>query len=405
MFSLHERTQRKVCRMAFVVLCTVPTFVTLCWMLYFHRPWQEQDWRRALESALHVRIEVAHISAPRPGERTIESVRLATLQGREPLAEVEELNIAATDSLAMASATVHWDRLATLVQTGEVWLAGEGFQPARWKIARLTLVNSSGMTCHLRDLRCEAKRGLKGVRQWMVEAKHDGKPVRLLVERDLSGNFHTTIDAQQAALPAWLLARIPGGSRWDEAMFTGTIRLHRDGSQGTGELRGEVAGIDMRRWLASDALQTIATLHLARLTWKDNRIETVQGTLDAANGQISHNLLTLLEEKFRCRVALDPSQRNQDEFQPFDKLSCQFQLNTEGLTITGRYAWGETEKGCVMTTAGQPLVSIPTIPTLPLAQLVQLVIRHDPYWLPANREATDMAEKLPLPVAVPTTKK
>ena len=406
MFSLHERTQRKVCRTVFVALCAVPTLFTLCWLIYFHRPWQEQDWRRGLENSLHLRVEVAQVSAPRPLERVIESVKLATLQAAEPLGEVQGLKIVAPDSLAISSAMVHWDQLAAITHAGQVWIAGESFRLTRWRIARLTLKNSSGATCDLHDLRSESKRGPQGVRQWTIQAKHDGKPVRLLIERHPDGIFHTTIDAQQAALPAWLLAEIPGGNRWESAHFTGAIRLHQHRSQLAGELRGQVDGIDTVQWLGSDLLQTTAKLQLDRLAWRDNRTEAVQGSLEASGGQISHDFLTLLKEKFLCTIALNQTQlSDRTAFQPLDKFRCQFQLTNEGLSIKGQYPWGETENGCVITTAGKPLVSIPGVPTLPIAQLVQLLSPHDPYKIPANREATNMAAKLPLPAAEPTAQK
>jgi hypothetical protein len=131
-----------------------------------------------------------------------------------------------------------------------------------------------------------------------------------------------------------------------------------------------------------------------------HRIETIQGSLEATAGQISHALLGLLKEKFLCTVALDAAQlNNKEQRQQIDKLGCRYQLNSAGIAISGMYTWGNTGKGCVIMAADKPLVSIPAMSTLPVAQLVQLVSPHDPYWVPANREATDMAEKLPLPAA------
>jgi hypothetical protein len=401
MFSMHERTQRKVCRMAFVLVCAVPTVLTLGWVLYFHRPWHEQDWRHYLENTLHVRVAVDAVSAPRPFERSVQSVRLSDLQTAEPLVEFQGIKVATKNSLTVASATAHWQQVVEISQTLPLWLGSESFMPSHWQIEQLTIVNSSGATCGLHNIRCETKFGLNGSRQCTLEARHRDKPVRLLVELNPDGKVQSTIDSQQAALPAWLLADgVPGGSRWSSATFTGTIRLQKQRSQLVGELRGHVDSINIQEWIGSDQLQTTAKLQLDSLSWRNGRIETIHGFLEAADARISHALLVLLKEKFLCTIALDESQlNNKEQYQQIDRLGCRFQLNSEGLAISGMYAWGDTSKGCVITAAGKPLVSIPGRPTLPLAQLVQLVSPHDPYWFPANREASNLAEKLPLPEA------
>ena len=84
MFSLHETTQRRVCRVVFVVFAVAPMLLSLAWIAYSQRPWREADWRRTLSQQLHVRAAVEHIASPRPGVVRLKNVRLADLRSGLP---------------------------------------------------------------------------------------------------------------------------------------------------------------------------------------------------------------------------------------------------------------------------------------------------------------------------------
>ena len=399
MFSLHERTQRKVCRTTFVLVCAVPMLMTLCWVAYFHRPWQERDWQHALESELHVRVGVDAVTAPRPFERSLGRVRIANLQSAQPMFELHNLEIAGANSISVETTIINCSQLPAIAQTARIWLSNENIRNSRWQFKELRFASVTGTEWGLQDVRGELRVSPNGMRQCLIHAKYDTKPFRLSIERYLDGKVQMIVDAQQRLMPAWLMAdTFPGASRWQNATMTAIVQLEAQHSEVRGKFRGHIDSIDMPSWIGNDLLQAVATLELDNLTWRGARIENVQGTLQATAGKVSNTLLSLLKDKFLCTLAIEESLLDdKSQFQPIDKLGCHFQLNEAGLAITGMLNWGKTSKGCLITSNGKPLVSTPAMSTLPLAQLIQLVNPHNPYWLPATREAVSLGEKLPLP--------
>jgi hypothetical protein len=398
MFSLHERTQRKVCRTAFVLVCAVPTFMTLCWVLYFHRSWHEQDWQHSLENELHVRVEIEQVSAPRPQERRIREVQLADLQSKKPLIKINELSIVGTGSFTAQQIAVHCSQIEQLAQAAQVWLAGESFQHSSWQVDHLNLMSTGGPPWELENLRCETNVLSNGSRQFSLQANLGDDVVRFLLERNREGRVRATLDTGQASLPAWLLADvIPGASRWRQATFTGVLELVRQNSSVAGEFRGQVLSIDTQAWIGNDQLQTIADLQFDKLHWRDGRVEVIQGTLAAEKGQISNALLLTLKNKLRCPQPIEPPADADAQFQDFDQFGCRFHINTEGFTVSGSFPH-ETQ-WAMMLRDGRPLVMQPAYSRLPLAFLIESVCTPSGFSVPATREATSLAEKLPLPEA------
>jgi hypothetical protein len=406
MFSLHERTQRKICRIAFVLICAVPTLITLCWAAYFHRPWHERDWQRTLESELHVRVEVGEVSAPRPLQRFIEHVKLSDLQSARPMIELQALQIGTANSTSVETVTINCDQLHQIAHAAQIWLGSVNSCDSKWQLKELNFTSAEGAAWKLKDVRCEIKAVPNGIRQCLVHAKCDSRLIRLSIERDIAGKVQTIVDAQQVLMPAWLLASmLPGASRWQQATVTGVINLEAENSEVYGKFRGHVDSIDMHSWMGNDLLQATATLQLDNLTWQGERLESAQGSLQTEAGKISNAFLLLLKEKFLCTLAVEESRlSDKSQLQQIDRLGCQFLLNEAGLALSGMFAWGEINKGCIITSADKPLVSIPAMPTLPLAQFVQLVSPYNPYGVPATREAINLSEKLPLPESSSTKK-
>jgi hypothetical protein len=397
MFSLHERTQRKVCRTAFVMLCAVPTVVTLCWVTYFYRPWHERDWQQALESELHVRVTVDEVSAPRPLERAITTVRFADLQLQTQLAEIDRLCIAGATSLSAESLSINCMQLKQVAQAVQVWFGSKSFQPLHCQVNQLILRADNGKTCRLEKLRCEAQVSASDSRLCLIQAIYAGNKVQLLVERTKEGKVHVKLDTPAASLPTWLLTEVvPGANRWEQAEFAGVLELEREHTSATGNFCGEVRGVDTRAWIGTTDLQATANLKFDKLQWRDGRFEAIQGSLAAAEGNISNPLLQTLNTKLRCPLSSAPAVGGVDGFQEFDQLGCRFQLNAEGLTVSGTFPI-DSKQWAIAIVDGKPLVLQPTFSRLPLAFLIETICTPADFTIPATRSATDLADKLPLP--------
>ena len=73
-------------------------------------------------------------------------------------------------------------------------------------------------------------------------------------------------------------------------------------------------------------------------------------------------------------------------------------MTSAGLTLTGRCrSIRDGAPGCLLASKGEPLLLEPRYANLPVAQLVQVLSQPAASWLPASREAHEMAGRLPLP--------
>jgi hypothetical protein len=393
MFSLHERTQRKACRTVFVLVCAVPTLVTVCWVVYFHRPWQEYDWQQTLENKLHLRANVMEVAAPHPGQRTIAKVRLTNLDSSDALGELHGLKMADPGAVVVHAATIEWSRLPELARLVQIWMSNQEFQTTRWQFRSVKLVRSDSSACEFRNIRVESSIAATNSRQVILQVETaDGHKIRLLVKRHSQGTFHVLFDCQQTVVPAWLIAQvIPGARNWGDAKLSGVMELE----QGQGTFRGKVDRIDTQGWLDNDLLQTHAQLQFDSLRWIDDRIQSAKGQLETSAGHVHRALLQAVNEQRFYNTETDITSTT--EYQPFQRAACTFQLTEEGLTVVGRCSVAGTPDGYLMVADGKPLLSQPAFTNLQTGQLIQIFNPLGKSWLPATREAIRMADELPLP--------
>lgn len=401
---MHERTQRKVCRTAFVVCCLVPTLLTVGWTLYFQRPWYEHDWQRSLESTLHVRVTADKISAPRPLELEIASLKIASLHSNQDLLGVNHLKVLTGRDFIADRIRVHWSKISEIAQAIEIWQAGGTNSITKWQINSLAIESESGQSCELSKVRMATTTSANGSRQLTLWAEAaQGQQIQLLVERSADGMLKCTVDAQHSVLPAWLLAHsVPGTTRWGNATFSGLVTIRKTRSLIAGHLYGSVSEIDTREWTGTNQIRTNVRLHLQELAWSNDRIERVQGSLHAGAGEIDRALFELLKEKLQCFEP--PGIQVDKDVYAFDQAACRFEISKTGLNIAGSCTVSDEDaSNCLISADSRALLLQPPY-CLPLGQLVQIFCPLDKSWLPATRKAIDIADKLPLPESDTTNK-
>jgi hypothetical protein len=391
MFSLHERTQRRVCRTAFVVFCALPTITVLGWVAYFYRPWSERDWEQSIEHTLHVGVDVDEISAPQPLLRKISKLSFTDLETKSLLLEVDELLIHSAGEIEAQHITIHANQFAEIATALQIWLSGSDFANIKWQVESATLVGPAQQRFQLENVDIKSNATATGTRQIIVECSAGP---RLVVERMPSGIAHCRLESTQTKLPAWLLAdAMPGARRWSNASFSGVVQLQKSRDSIFGNFKGDIDGIDCQEWIGSKSLLGQAKLQMEEFNWQSNRVETMQGTVESTQGLISVKLLKSLQNVLFCELA-DKAILESGEAMHFDKLACGFRLNSAGLTCIDQAMNGP---GVLITAEGKPLVMQPSYSDLPLANFVQLFFPLERDVLPGTREATEMGDKLPLP--------
>lgn len=395
MFSLHERTQRRVCRTAFVVFCALPTIVVFGLAAYFNRPWSERDWQRSIEHTLHIGVVVDEVSTPRPFMRKISKLSLTDLETKLPLAQFENLVIHDVEAVKVGQVRIYSKQFAEFAKPLQIWLAGNDFAAINWQAEQLTLIGPAGQQFQLEDVVIKSQSTTVGTRQILIEC---AVGTRLEIKRDALGTTHCSLDSSHKKLPAWLLAgTMPGAGRWSQASLLGNLQLQKNRSSFSGSFKGEIDGIDCQEWIGFNSILAHAQLRVEEFTWQSERVETMQGLLETNEGLINVHLLNSLQRVLFCQIA-EKAILESTEAVRFDRLACRFRLNSAGLTCVDPHLDSTTVgPGVLITADSKPLVMQPSYSNLPLPNLVQLFFPVERDVLPGTREATEMGDKLPLP--------
>jgi len=453
MFSLHETTQRRVCRTAFVAGCVLPTLCAVVWAVFLHRPWRENDWQQTLREQLHVQATIGEVSSPYPGVTQLQQVQFADLRTERLLGSIGELRIEGWKSLLVADrieiSAAQLPELATAIAT---WVSSEELPALQLQAEAVHFVGPDGESFELKNFRLQSLVSSDSHKQIELQAepssaKHGGT-IRLSVEhhasalselkigvRDIQSHLakgspdvsnpnskscqstrqaeptvFVQLDTHGEHLPAWLLSElVPGLKGCSSAQFAGQLEIESLSQTVSGSMSGRLDGIDLKQWVdvaGSYRLEGIASLQIEDLQWTNHRLSLLQGRLLAGNGRVSHSLLATLSKKhyFSLGQELAGAVNSADLMHAFDELAFNFQISSEGVAISGAC---ETCKhgsgGCLVALNGQPLLLQPKYRTLQVARLIQVFTPMQPgaSWLPATLEASEMADGLPLPSVLP----
>ncbi len=414
MFALHETTRRIVCRAAFVALCVAPTLAVGAWI--GERHWPGRKGRIAhelgLRAGMHVKLD--EWRTPRPG--LVRSSGMVVSDPRTALAfvEVDGVEVRTSNSTRLFSierATIECEQLELLATRTYAWLTNLPSQDQEIRVgtlelkagaARFVLNNVQG--CLQRDSMGRLQARLSG---FSIGGKSTDPPaVRLTLApstEKANASPQLTLEVS-TAMPARALAAVaPGfGNFGKTAAFVGSVRWTLDAPAIRGSMSGRIEQVDLaglRPEGSPHELRGLATISLDELRWNGERIERLAGSIAGGRAQVSNSLVEAMDKILRCprpadglASAVDPS------IIELDAIGMRFQLDDHGLTLEGncKTATG-TSGGCMLVSGGRPLVMQPPFQGIPVGALVQMLSAPPPAWMPATREAVEMAERLPLP--------
>ena len=434
MFSLHETVQKRVCRAAFVVGCVVPTLWTIGWIVYFHRPWHRADWQRTLTQQLHLRATLDDFAYPRPGVTRLIGLELAELRSGKPLASIDKLRVQRHGGqLALVADQVELEarQFSALAAALDTWLSAADLPSVELRADRLTLVDRSPGSAEnaavsnrveMTNLRVRGELVGQAPRRFWIQAELSDAgqtggastlTIQLVIQRT-EDRLLATLDTKQSPLPVWLLAEVvPGWGRCPAARFTGALQIENNALGLRGSLTGRFDNVDLQQWVgpiaAPHRLAGTVDVKLDQLTWQNGRVDVAKGELHGAAGVVSRSLLSTAAKRLFC--ALGPrlsgaEKTSAEQPQAFDQLACRFRMTSVGITLSGTCSVdAQGARGCLLAVDRQPLLWEPGYVDLPVAQLVQALAQPAASWLPATREAHQMAGALPLPSAAETEAK
>jgi hypothetical protein len=414
MFALHETTRRIVCRTAFIALCVAPTLAVGAWIGERHWPGRKGRIAQELGQRAGVHVKLDDWRTPRPGLVRSSGMVVSDPRTALALADVAGVEVRTSSSTRLFSierATIECEELKLIATRVYAWLTNLPAQDQEVRIGALEL-KAGAARFSLNNVQGHVQRDSSGRLQaqlsgFSVGGKSTDPPaVRLtLAPSSEKGNASPQVTLEvSTAMPGRALAAVaPGfGSFGKSATFVGSVRWTLGPSAMRGAMSGRVEQVDLaglRPEGSPHELRGLATVALDELRWSGERIERLAGSMTGGRAQVSKSLVEAMDKIMRCprpaeglASAVDPT------IIELDAIGVRFQLDDHGLTLEGKCKTATgTSGGCLLVSGGRPLVMQPPFQGIPVGALVQALSAPPSAWVPATREAVEMAERLPLP--------
>ncbi|MCH5372841.1 MAG: hypothetical protein JJ992_02605, partial [Planctomycetes bacterium] len=312
-FAMHEGTRRLVCRLAFLLICLLPTIAVVGWICIVrssaYQSAERASWQRELSSQWGLTVTLDAVRHPRRGVTLLDAVRLFEPETGELVADIRQLEIgqhhgqrvvlAAQPEVQSGQIYRLWEAfhdrflrgestadMPTLLYAGELTIQGRG----RSDSSTLT-----GVRCRL----TRAADGPQAVFEFRDVALQMAEPVQLRVTRNRQLSSPATrweLDTRSTPLPCSLLAGHLKVLEWlgDDATFQGTIDVIHSVGGWQGELAGRFRDVDLERLVTErydHKLSGTAEVLFRRTRFRDGKLTDAAGDVICDGGVISRSLL------------------------------------------------------------------------------------------------------------------
>jgi hypothetical protein len=413
MFALHETTRKHVCRLAFVALCVAPTLVVAAWIGGRHLPGRKGRIAQELGQRAGVHLKLADWKEPRPGLIRSSGIVVSDPRTALGLVDVEGVEIRSSGRQRLyliERATIECEQLECLAARISAWLGNLPAQDQEIRIGALQL-KAGGSQLVLNNVQgrveCDASGRLQAqFTGFSVRSKSTDLPAVKLTLAPCSEktNASAVLTLETSMAPARLLAAVAPffGSIGKTAGFEGSVRWTLDQSLVRGSISGCVEKADLAAILPAGSpheMRGLGTITFDELRWHGQRLERLTGSIRCDRAQVSQSLIEALEKNLRCpRMTVGQASAIEPSIVELDAIAMRFQLDEQGLTVLGDCPTANgAAGGCLAVSGGQPLVLQPPFHGIPVGFLVQALSAPPTAWVPATREAVEMAERLPLP--------
>ena len=424
MLQLSQRDQRWLCRVIFLLAGVLPALVVIIFTGYWLMPGRASRVSAWLEGQLETAVSIRQAAAPQPFMLRIDRLELRDQESGHVFAIASQLQIdrrAGRLRVVAEEVLLDWNQREATMRWLKRWVrrdrpqkfalrarraaaveipldtARDGAEPPLVVLKQPVLALASrfdGTQIAGRVITLDASSEAGGPLHWRLERNRQTTPPSSRIE------FET--GAQPIPLGMLAGAMPLAGRCGRAATFAGNCRLRFDQRAVAGEATGTLQQIDCNELLGPESphkLNATATLQWHRLQWNRGRIVRGEGRLSAASGTIGHSLV----DAARTRLAFRPAGAATSDGEvplTFDQLAMKFSLSATGLTI-----WGDCQPtttvpaGSVVVGNNRVLVAQPPYVDIPLSWLVAALSTPVGEFLPATREAGELAKWLPLPRA------
>lgn len=350
---MHERTQRALARMMFVLCCAVPTSGTLLAILVTWTPWYHERCRLALQKQLSdetgLVVKLDDFQQTSPYLVTLHGVLLSEPETQREVASFRMVEWATrTDTAAIR---IHQPQIQS-EQFAAFWqLVNDRYLSQPSKCSRILNLIADDLTIQSRNGRPFTFRSLSvhvqpharavyaDVRAIPATAR-DETPIRIKLQRDRTGNTPTTtwsLETGGTALPCSALADFSNHIKQlgPDAQFHGNLGCQIEGDIWRFNLASaNFFDVDLSKLSESltHSLSGKARISFARGYIDPHREVDINGSIVVRDGSIGDSLMRSANQ--HLEFVIDEQSLNGHKL-PFDWLSLNFNLLGPQLRLWG----------------------------------------------------------------------
>ncbi|WP_425397565.1 hypothetical protein [Aeoliella sp.] len=365
---MHQSTQRRTCRVVFLVGCILPTLAVVAWATYERLPTTAAARLGVVERMLGIRVAAASVDTPIPGVvrcrdlqlanvetgEVVLTAALAHLHTEEPTPRVQLSGVTVAESQLTHLATslhrtleVDWPGSVSIELANVSWKDG-----GRSAASKLLAGRSLAIT-----LESTEQSGAITGRRCTIDAGDNGPRVEVLRNRQMTPpTTRVELDTAGQPVPAdWLVELgalvIDGG---EVATFAGRVEVVHAADGTSGMLDGEFENVALAEAL-NVPLNAVASFQNLKLHWQAGRMVSAEGDVVAEAGSMPGGLAQTLKHLYQtpqpgAHVA------NEATLQ-FAWMGVTFRLADESLTLLPLS--GAEQNACILGSNLQVLFGCP----------------------------------------------
>ena len=413
MFSLHETTQRKLCRILFVALCGVPTLLLIVYGLRLNLPGHRAAVASELAEQIGAGVFLDDIVYPRPGHTRLFNVKLRDPETGGEIGQMRELDIVETDGRIVVYAAqprldarhfaLVWRRLEDRVLRAGPSAA----QRIELRAADLTITSPKAEAQTLRQVLLVITReetGTVAELKYSVAGIDMPEPAVLRLAQRRSGAEQSSTQLAWhtggAALPVapWV-AKFPWLAQLGKnCHFRGELTAEETSQGWRGELAGELRRIDLEQ-LVSDQfphkLSGESRAIVEQLRFEQGRVVAARGRIEAGPGVLGQSLVASMAEHFSWQIGGERAASvKPDALRRYSQLALHFSLDEQRLKLRGECA--DSPERTALAVGGERYLTPPENSVSPLA-IVRALSPASDHDVPATKATRSLIQVLPLP--------
>lgn len=411
---MHERTRKSLCQLTFVLLCALPTLLTLSTIGVRTTAWFH-DWRRhsvetQMQNRFGLRFEIENVLVLAPKAMQLDNVRITDPETNALVAQVREVLYSSDENRqalwlrepeVQASQLHHaWrlihDRFLCQPELSAV--------PARVAAKDLSIL-SSGVRMTLTDFRSNMQPhdyANETITQFKIAGREMTSPATISITRNRRGSQPATswkLQTGGTPIPYAVLSdyfpQLPKlGSACE---FNGLINCQFNEDHWSVDLGGShITQIEVSRVFdsLSHKLTGTAELWLGDCRIEQGLLSQLNGGIEIRRGQMGQSLMQSAQQMIGMQSLVNVSQ----PAYRFDMLRMHFALDAEGWRFRGACDGTNPREshGVLAIDAGRPLAVLCTEQPIPASVPKQMMMPH--YWQPlmASEQQEPVLSVLPL---------